>query len=90
MSIPASTDPMGRHWDQPSRDEILVDDTHAIMTVPTFTKLLEYSSSMPSGVYDGKMWRRHEWEDALDLLMWYGPSKKPGSCSINSRVILLV
>lgn len=88
--IPPITDPMGRHWDQPSRDDILVDDTHAVMTVKTFTALLEYSTSMPSGVYDGKMWRRHDRCDCLDLLMWYGPSEKLGSCLINSREILLV
>lgn len=35
--IPPITDPMGRYWDQPSRDEIIVDDTHAVMTVKTFT-----------------------------------------------------
>lgn len=87
-TIPPITDPMGRYWDQPPRDEMLVDDTHAVMNVKTYKMLAEYSLSMPSGVYDGKMWRRCEPEG--DFLMWYGPSEKPGSCSINGRLILLV
>ena len=88
--IPPITDPMGRHWDQPPREDILVDDEHAVMTASTFTALLEYSSSIPSGVYDGKMWRRHDYGDCLDLLMWFGPSDDPGKCKVNSRIILLV
>jgi hypothetical protein len=99
------THPLSRHWDQPARDEILVDGTHACMTEATFAKLPEYSSTIPSGVYEGKMWRRHDGifvrsygrapsADVLAtakwLLCWYGPSSVKDSCSINYREILLV
>lgn len=98
--IPPITEPLGRYWKQPSPEAILVDDTHALMDRPTFDLLEEYSTSMPSGVYEGKMWSRHdglydekflagggqpEW-----LLVWYGPSEDPDKCSINKRIILLV
>lgn len=59
LTIPPMTDPMGKHWDQPSRDGIVLDDTHALMTEATFKALHEYSGSVPSGVYPGKMWRCH-------------------------------
>jgi hypothetical protein len=92
--IPEITNEMGRNWSQPSTSKILVDDTHALMDEATFKELAEYSSSIPSGVYDGKMWKRHDgiydkkatthtW-----MLMWYGPSVDPEKCSINTRLIL--
>lgn len=101
IEIPPITDPMGRNWEQPRPGEILVDETHALMTRDAFEQLAEYSSTRPSGVYPGKMWKRHdgiydhaylaaggkpEW-----LLCWYGESEKgPGWCSNHHRKILLV
>lgn len=97
--IPLMTDPLGRYWKQPSPESILIDDCHAIMDQAAFDALGEYSSSMPSGVYDGKMWKRSDGVYDVDflagggipewLLMWYGPSEVPDKCSINSRKILL-
>jgi hypothetical protein len=99
-AIPPMTDPMGKHWGQPERREILVDETHAVMTSRTFRALHEYSSSQPTGVYDGKMWKRHDGVYDCEfrssggiptwLLCWYGPSSKgPGWCQTNTRIILL-
>lgn len=55
--IPAMTDPMGKHWDQPKREFIDIDDTHALMCQKTFDELSDYTMSQPSGVYPGKMWK---------------------------------
>lgn len=87
--IPAMTDPLGRHWRQPDRTEILLDDKHAVMDGKTFSRLAEYSTSIPSGVYPGKMWKCHcldgEW-----VLRWFGEvDGRPDLCSQNQRVILL-
>ena len=92
-AIPPITDPMGRFWDQPDRGEILVDDRHAVMTRATFDALADYSSSVPTGVYAGKMWRRRRWIGKDEwLLCWFAPSPSeiPGRFSINHRSILLV
>lgn len=98
--IPPITDPLGRSWDQPDRRLILIDDTHALMTRDTFDALAEYSCSYPSGVYPGKMWKRHD--GAFDarflarggkpiwMLMWFGNHADPTLCSNHSRLILLV
>jgi hypothetical protein len=98
--IPPITHPMGSDWEQPPVSEVVIDDTHALMTLETFERLPEYSASRPSGVYEGKMWRRHN--GAFDreflarggkpewLLCWYGESDKPGYVSNNSRKIILV
>lgn len=94
--IPPITDPLGSHWQQPSRDQILLDDTHALMTEHIFTQLLEYSGSYPSGVYEGKMWRRH---DGLHdrqcppdrrrwMLCWYANLDEK-RCKIEFREVLL-
>jgi len=98
--IPPMTHELSRHWEQPRTAEIEIDDTHALMTRRTFENLAEYSATNPSGVYEGKMWRRED--GAFDykflarggkpvwLLCWYGLSDKPGMVSNNSRKILVV
>lgn len=98
--IPPITDPLGSGWQQPSRESILIDDTHAVMNYSTFKELPEYSASNPTGVYPGKMWRRHDGEfdgeflakggRPVWLLCWFGESKKGAQwCSNNYRKILL-
>lgn len=92
--IPAMTDPMGRHWRQPDPSAILLDYTHALMTSAVFKQLPEYSGSVPSGVYPGKMWRRHD--GIFDrnatcrrwLLCWFDEEKN-GRCEIVFREVLL-
>jgi hypothetical protein len=98
--IPAMTDPLGRHWEQPRRQDIEIDRDHAIMTRATFDQLPAYNATSPSGVYPGKMWRR--FNGAADLaflrrggrpewcLCWYGPSARgPEWCTTHMRTILL-
>lgn len=95
--IPSITDPLGRHWQQPPRESIALDDTHALMTAQTFDQFSEYSSTFPSGVYPGKMWRRHDGlhdakcppERRRWLLCWYGDDVG-GQCPVYFREVLLV
>lgn len=98
-AIPPMTDPLGKYWKQPSPDEILLDDEHALMTEATFKRLAEYSCSQPSGVYPGKMWRADNaayWPEKVKAglhrhwLRWFGESEDPTMCSNNSRKILIV
>lgn len=98
--IPLMTHPLSTHWDQPKPSEILIDDTHALMSLSTFRALHEYSATAPSGVYEGKMWRRHDGVfdrefiakggKPIWLLCWYGESEKPDYVSNNHRKILLI
>lgn len=93
ISIPLITDPLGRSWDQPDISEIELDDTHALMSERTRNKLSEYSMTIPTGVYEGKMWKRRTPPDTNEPgiwdLMWFGPSEKEGCCDINVREILI-
>ncbi len=82
--IPPMTDPLGRHWDQPARERILVDETHAVMDEATAARLSRYDRSVPSGVYAGKMWRRMNW------LCWFVDGPGPKECTIVSREILVL
>lgn len=41
-----------------SEVEMLVDDTHAVMSRAAFADLGEYSCTIPTGAYVGKRWRR--------------------------------
>lgn len=75
-------------WRQPHRRFIELDDTHALMSEQTFKGLAEYSTSMPTGVYDGKMWKgfaNGEW-----YLVWFAPDKDPDKARIEKRKILIV
>lgn len=88
-SIPEMTDPMGRYWRQPTRAEILTDDTHALMPAQVFNELANYDTSVPSGVYPGKMWKRRTKEG--HLLCWYGQTFMENGrecCRIELRKIL--
>lgn len=84
--IPPITDPLGRHWSQPDRAEISVSSTFAKMTRATFSKLPCYDSTLPTGVYDGKMWARRL--ATKTLLCWYGPADNPKQATINARKII--
>lgn len=87
-TIPPMHHPLGRHWPQPERDAIALDDVHALMTRPTFEALPEYSTTTPSGVYPGKMWRR-EYEGRW-YLRWFGiVPGRTDVCSNNQREIIL-
>lgn len=89
-SIPPITDPMGKYWEQPPVENILIDDSHAVMNRCCFDKLIEYSSSIPSGVYLGKMWKAIT-EDGRKFLRWFGVVENRNDiCSRNQREILIV
>lgn len=87
--IPLITDEMGRYWRQPPRESILVDDTHALMSRPTFELLHKYSASIPSGVYPGKMWRA-EYPAGWYLNWFTSHPSMQGHCLIKFRSILLL
>lgn len=59
-------------WCQPKREDILVDEEFAVMSQETFEALMEYSRSIPTGAYDGKMWKRLQ--QHRTLLCWFAPT----------------
>lgn len=76
--IPPITDPLGSSWNQPPLSAIQFRDGNAWMTLATFKELKEYSTTNPTGAYEGKMWRRH---DGLGQHMQYmrgALREKPG------------
>jgi hypothetical protein len=87
--IPPMTDPLGRHWRQPDRHELLLDDQHAVMTRQSFDQLAEYSTTIPTGVYPGKMWKAIS-GDGTAYLRWFGiVPGRDDLCSNNQRCILI-
>ena len=94
-TIPPMTHVLSRAWHQPDHRRWVFDEMHVIMPKEDFELLAEYSCSVPSGVYEGKMWRRRvPYEDAPShtwYLCWYDVSKKgPNFCATKQREILLV
>lgn len=51
------TNPLGKHWPQPRREDIEFTVEGVSMSKKSFDKLHDYSASTPSGVYPGKMWK---------------------------------
>lgn len=84
--IPRMVDPLGKHWQQPLSDLISIYEKVAIMDKNVFGALSEYSTSLPSGVYVGKMWKRRG-EPGVWYLCWYGHHPAPDTCSVNYREI---
>jgi hypothetical protein len=88
-SIPPMVDPLGRYWDQPSREKIAVDEEVARMTQQTLDQLAEYSCTIPTGTYAGKMWKRREGD--VWLLCWYEDDPRSTTqLFIRSRKVILV
>jgi len=87
--IPPITEPLGRYWDQPDPASILVDSTHAVMSQRAFDELCEYSASIPSGTYEGKMWKR-QCADGSWWLSWFCSDPNPKMIGMQHRRILVV
>lgn len=87
--IPLMTHPLGKYWEQPSLDKILIDDEYAVMTIETLKEIHDYSHSIPSGIYEGKIWRgsddKKEW-----YLNWWGFGSSPEKVTHNVRKILIL
>jgi hypothetical protein len=86
--IPPITHPLGQNWIQPNPSSILLDDTHALISKSDFDLLRNYSHSIPSGVYEGKMWKRQN-ESGEWFLAWFDKHPDPTRCLIRARHILI-
>lgn len=98
--IPVMWHRYGEVWRQPKREDIKLNGAFACMSEGTFRQLREYSASNPTGVYEGKMWKRHD--GAFDqeflagggkpvwLLCWYTYGEKPDTCQTSMRKIRLM
>ena len=102
---PPITHPLGKHWEQPPLRDVWFFGGLAIMTEKTLEELPEYSSTLPSGVYDGKMWRANVTPPAAPgcalpprekprkeewILRWFAPSDEPNKCAVKWADIVLI
>lgn len=95
--VPPIPSEWGSSWIQPKLTQILIGDKQAFMSRASFQKLREYSTTTPSGVYPGKMWRCNLYDDAratwTDVwqLRWFGVVPgNPKVCSNHTRVIVIL
>lgn len=86
--IPKITDKRGMSWKQPHRRYIEIDEEYALMTKQTFEGLREYSVTIPSGEYEGKMWEANR--GGIWYLYWYDHDDNPSMIKIERREILLL
>lgn len=88
-------DPLARNWQQPDHTRFLWLADAVFVTPQQHAELLEYSSSMPSGVYPGKCWRRDTGKNidpnGREYLAWYVASRPDGAfCSVNFRRLFVL
>jgi len=92
-TIPPMTHELSSGWrNNPKIENIIINDETATMSRKDFDILLDYSSSVPSGVYEGKMWKNYAPTDEECnrwYLNWWGSSDDPNKCSHNKRRIVL-
>mgnify|MGYP000010999704 FL=1 len=86
--IPKITDKRGMSWNQPHRRYIEIDEEYALMTKQTFKGLREYSLTIPSGKYEGKMCKANR--GGTWYLYWYDHDDNPEMIKIERREILLL
>lgn len=84
---------LSQHWEQPGLGDFTVDSEYAYMDLDDFWKLPDYSTSEPSGVYEGKMWRSSVYIDddkeRTWILRWFGLSDKPDTVILDWRRIVI-
>lgn len=93
--IPEMIDPLGRYWEQPKRENIKVVDVFAFMEEKDFKKLASYDTTMPTGVYDGKMFKRQQRDEEGNwlnkwTLVWFSKHEDPDQCTVNYRTIVVL
>lgn len=88
--IPKMTHPLSSAWRQPSRSDILLDDEFAYMTEKTLNELPTYSCSIPTGVYEGKMWKSGGNRAPWALCWFVTSSKDPNKCSVRFKPVKIV
>lgn len=87
--IPPMTHPLSSGWkNNPKVEDIIVTNKTATMSRKDFDKLLDYSRSTPTGVYEGKMWKNYTSENSW-YLNWWGSSDEPDKCKHFKRLIVL-
>jgi hypothetical protein len=87
--IPLMTHPLSIYWKQPDRKSIEIDGEYALMNEESFKLLPEYSSTLPSGIYDGKMWKCNSKVEGW-LLGWYATCEDPNyykTCAKKIKII---
>ncbi len=90
MVIPDCLHPLSKYWDQPENIDVEIDDTYAMMTKESFDLLKNYSMSVPSGIYIGKMWKAQARISLVWYLRWYKEyPQDPSKCIWDQRIILL-
>ena len=89
IEIPPMTDSLSRYWGQPDVRNFAIDDEVAMMSQKDFEALLEYSTTIPSAVYEGKCWRACY--GGVWYLRWFGKDDgDPKGLPTFTRKIVLV
>jgi len=57
--VPPITCELGKSWRQPNPHNFVWDDDCVAMSREDYERLHTYDCTDPTGIYEGKMWKRH-------------------------------
>jgi hypothetical protein len=87
--IPPMTHELGAYWEQPDPKDIRLEDGLAFMEKATFRKLAQYDTTLPTGVYVGKMWKCKVEDDEWWLRWFIDSETNPANCTMKQALILV-
>lgn len=75
--VPPITDRRGNAWKQPNPKEFAFDEhnDYVLMTFKQFEQLREFSETIPTSIYSGKMWRGSD-DGQTWFLHWWDESQR--------------
>lgn len=89
--IPAMTDPMGAHWDNPHDvQSVAMNANYVWLERDMALSMCEYSRSLPSGTYEGKCWYSVDRDDVYRMHWYYDTAelRAAGQIGIATRIII--
>ncbi len=87
--VPPIVHPLGNGWDQPDPHKFLWDKDEVAMSRSDFNRLHTYSCTLPTGVYEGKMWKSVI-EGKYFLCFFMDDPNDNRYCIVGKREILII
>lgn len=91
--VPPIVDPLGKSWNQPNPHNFVWDEDCVAMSEQDYKSLHTYDCTLPTGIYEGKMWKTHIRKNGEEVPYLCYITDDPVNaeyCIINRIIILIV
>lgn len=80
--VPPIVDPLGKSWNQPNPHNFVWDEDCVAMSEHDYKSLHTYDCALPTGIYEGKMWKTHIRKKRRGRSLFVLYYRRSGKCSI--------